>query len=185
VTDPAGRITVLSDASFCDRTRAAGWAAAVIAPDGKTHVTSGLIAEKCGCANSAEGKAMVHALRWALEHGYLKTGSSALLATDSDHLVVRLNGTHTPRKRRKLLRRGIAMPPPGPDRHNGSPPAIIANLAAQHGIIIEVCKIDGHATPSKRRSSLRARVMARIDQMARTRMKDQRAYLVTVQWAKP
>lgn len=160
MTDPAGRPTIVADASFCDRTRAAGWAGAVIR--GATfEATSGVLTAGLASTNSAEGAAMLNALRWALDRGLVVPGEAVLLATDSEHLWRKYE--HLSRRNRARLERGEPL-------STGQAHKPLRMLAAARGITFDVCWIRGHPNSRERRQSLRARVMRLVDQAARTQM---------------
>jgi hypothetical protein len=183
MTDPEGRITIVSDASLCVATRSAGWAGAVINPDGSFFVTSGPLTKRCGSANSAEAEAMAMAVQWAIGSGHVKDGDVVLLATDSHDLHRRLAGVHVSRRNKIRLRRGLPLPAHDTGASWGSPVKLVRNLADQHGLTVAACRIDGHPSARKRKGSLRARIMHRVNAMAGARMREQRALFIQGQYA--
>jgi hypothetical protein len=167
MTDPAGRTTIIADASHCPRTRVAGWAAAAIVPGSmpRTETAPGgwFYASS---SNSAEMTALTNAFAWAIEAGHVATGQSVLLVTDSSNAHNKLMGRPS-RGARLRERRGL--PPVLPLL--GIP---ILRLAHDHGIILEVILADGHPTLDKRRISLRARTIHAVDRHSREIMKAER-----------
>jgi ribonuclease HI len=177
MTDPAGRPTIVADASFCPLTRAAGWSGAIIivvpgtAP--KVEMAPGG-AFQAGSSNNAEMAALCNAVGWAIEAGHIAAGQAVLLATDSQHVVNKIKIAIAGAKSRKAIwreRNGLPPAPPNPRS------TVLGRLAHDHSLTIEVVMVAGHPSANKRRESLRARIVAMVDQHSRRLMKSERARL--------
>lgn len=167
MTDPAGRPTVLADASFCQVTRVAGWAGAVIVGSG-VEVVGGVIPHITS-SNSAEMVAMLNALRWAVRAGLVLYGEAVLLATDCEHLHRKIGGSHVSRKNKRRLALGLPIPGNG-----GITQRPIIRFAIENALKLEVIRIDGHPSREQRRQTLRCRVMRMVDEESRRRMREAR-----------
>jgi hypothetical protein len=134
------RVTLTTDASFCDLTRAAGWAAWAQSERGRFF---GGNAVQCGAANSAEMQAAARGLRIALERGIFLAGDHVVLQTDSLHVATRLGNTYLSRRQRARRRRGLPEPSADAISFDG-PRGVFLGLAREHRITLEiVCSRDG------------------------------------------
>lgn len=116
------RATVISDASLCQETGAAGWAAWMIA-DGMPSTTRGAPID-IRCANSTEAElfAIAEAMRAAIHDGYAPDGAEVLIQSDSTGALA-------------LVRK--AVPDAIDRRHATHGAAVVVTHKAPHSAIVE------------------------------------------------
>lgn len=166
------RKIVMADASWCPRTKACAWAGAVLYPDKLLFIVESGTMTDCGSNNSAEGRALAHALDWAIRTGKVKSGDEILLATDSTHVVHVLQEHYRSRRSRNRISRGL---PPVKNATDASHRTVITNLARHNGIGFEVIHLPGHSPPAHQKRDLRLKAMAVLDRQARKLMRVRQA----------
>jgi ribonuclease HI len=167
---PLSRTTALvCDASFCDRTRTAGWAAALVRPDGTTSSVSAPIENGFSSINGAEQAAALRAMQWAEREGHLVGLSRLLLVTDSMAVRHKLAPGYVSRRNRRRLRRGLALPVPDPATGFVAPLNAIRLIASRHGVKLDVVHANGRNT-RKRRTAIRLAFVA-VDRASREAMR--------------
>lgn len=163
---------IVADASFCQHTRCAGWAGAIIFPSGATSYMCGSM--HCGSSNSAEMFAIAKTFEWTVTAGYLVEGDAVMLTTDSAYVHRRLTGRHISRRNQARAKRGVPLPDQDTGKDYGSARKAIGSLAAKMQLTIDAQIVPGHTSPSVRRRNHQARVMSDVDRMAREQMKQSR-----------
>lgn len=164
-------VTLITDASFCPETKAAGWAAWVGSHRGHAR-KSGIIPTRVGNNNEAEMRAIVFGLRFALEQRILFKGDGLIVKTDSHHARHKLEPMYsTPHGRLRLNQVGVKRVPV----INGSSRSEFAVLVSSHEIICLFEAIEGHTSVRDRDSH--DVIMAWADKKSRKHMRQEQARL--------
>lgn len=169
-----GRDTILADASYCDRTRAAGWAGAIMLTDGRTNKVSGQCDWTISNSSRAEALAMHNAVRWAITEDYLKPGAKILLATDAQYVWHRMQKDLVLRADRRRVRRTGQISQTLDPQH-GCALRIVRHLLAGMDVDYECIQIRGHTAPAMKRNSPLNRLMGDVDRLSRIEMTNMRA----------
>ena len=85
-------VTILTDASWCPQTKAAGWGAWIATDRGKKQ-TGGAFKSMVPCNTTAEVLAITHALYKAITNGLLFKNDTVLIQTDSIPAISLLSTT--------------------------------------------------------------------------------------------
>jgi ribonuclease HI len=84
-------VTIVSDASYCSRTKAAGYGFWAVSSRGR-HAGGGSFKTTVSDQNAAEAMAIVNALHVSLSLGIAEGGDKVLIQTDSLSAIWRLQG---------------------------------------------------------------------------------------------
>lgn len=138
------KVRLTTDASFCERTRVAAWAAVATSDRGRA-TAGGVLPGSFSCVNSAEIWAVAHGLNMAIDRGIICDSDHVIVQTDSLHAATRLQITYTTARARRRARRGLGEPPAHKaDSHSkpdkGSPRRWFLDLIENHGLTYEVVR---------------------------------------------
>lgn len=148
------RVTIVSDASHCDRTHAAGYGFWAVSQRGH-HAGGGAFKAPLHSPNTAEILAIVNALHVALSLGIAAKGDSVLVQTDSLAAIMTFEG-----RRRKIV---------DPDQKRAV--EVFGTLTMTHALTVAFRHVKGHTKVADRRSQAQRHADAR----ARAGMKKARA----------
>lgn len=170
---PPGAVVLISDASFCPDTRAAGWAGAAIARDGiNVHRTNGPIKDRCSKSGTAEFFASLYTLRWAIDKGVVWKNDKVIIIVDS----LEVYGNQM-RKSAAAVERLTAEDKLWSNHVNGQGPLMMMSaLIGRYGLDVEFRQTAGHPTKAVRNSDRVARLMHDCDRLSRTQMKERRRW---------
>lgn len=158
------KVTVVTDASFCGVSRVAAWAAMATSPRGD-FFGGNVLAGSFTSNNSAEIKAVAHALRIAIDRGIIADGDHVHLQTDSQFVGQRLHpGYMTVRQKNRLSLKGNLERPKNSGENFGA-----SNTRADILAIIEKHSLELSVTVSRKGIN-----MLRVDQCSRKYMKEGR-----------
>jgi ribonuclease HI len=149
-------VTIISDASYCSRTKCAGYGFWAVSERGR-HAGGGSFKTSVSDQNAAEAMAIVNALHVSLSLGITQGGDRVLIQTDSLSAIWRLSCTKKGRRR---------MPP-------DAKLAVVrfTDLVRERSLTIEFRHVKAHTKVADQRSKAQRHADAR----ARVGMKKARA----------
>lgn len=95
------RVTIIADASFCDKTKAAGYGVWVAGDYGRGPFSGPLPAPLCN--NTAEIMAVANALWHAASSNFIRKGTSILIKTDSVTAIRLFNQDRYPKNEQQTI----------------------------------------------------------------------------------
>jgi ribonuclease HI len=155
-------VTITTDASYCERTRAAGWAAWAESERGRFFGGNALPGS-FSCVNSVEVAAALRGLEIAVERGIVAAGDHFTLQTDSQHAAGRLHPSYQTRRNRLRSRRGLEPLPRQQPPDATSPRARFFRIVHDLRLTFEIV------------CSRRGDYMRHVDRFARACMMEERA----------
>lgn len=156
------KVHLTTDASHCERTRAAAWGA--LATSDRSAILRGqALSGSFSCVNSIEVWAAAFGLDAAIEAGVIARGDHVIWQTDSTYAARRLAPDYKSLRARKRERRGLSVGPKPPlSKQHGSPVAMFKMLLETHALTLEIVRSRGGAMHS-------------VDQLARGYMIEERS----------
>src|SRR5580700_10420539 len=113
------KAALVTDASFCELTGSAAWAAWAES-ERRQILVGNALPGRHGAVNPVEMRAVALGRGVAIKRGLIARGDHFTLQTDSTHAAGRLMPSHLSRRNKMRARRGLPIvPPQHPD--NGSP----------------------------------------------------------------
>ena len=149
-------VSLYVDASYCNRTGAAAWASCIVSIE-TTHFSSGDLPAEVKSSAVAEAFALKSAVKSAIGLGFIPPRARVILYTDFiGHLdLLAISGGDSVRGRVSIA---------------------LGKQVERHGIMIEVRHVKAHTPPADRTPE--QTIHARVDRLARQRMKSVRLSLI-------
>lgn len=154
-------VTLVTDASFCPSTRAAGWAAWAKSDRGFVK-KCGIISKPLGNNNEAEFCAIANGLFIALQSTVCMPGDLVILQTDSHFAYHRLSG--------KKWAQAVSSKKVQPVHDSAK--SVFQEMIKRHNLRLEVRQIKGHTAHHTREPH--DHVMSWADKASRSRMSEMR-----------